>query len=204
MPALALRISYAGELGWELYTPTEHGRYLWDQLFDAGADLGVVACGTGAFNSLRMEKGYRFAGVDMTREHTPFECGLGFTVHFTKPRFNGRDAALAARERGPRKRLCCLVLDDVNATCYGGEPLIRDGHAVGYVTSADFGYTVGRHVLLGWLPPDLAQEGTQVDVDIFGEHHGATVTHEPLYDPERRAPARLTTPLPPLALRRPA
>ena len=101
MPALALRISYAGELGWELYTPTEHGRYLWDQLFEAGADLGVVACGTGAFNSLRMEKGYRFAGVDMTREHTPFEAGLGFTVHFTKPRFNGREAALAARARGP-------------------------------------------------------------------------------------------------------
>ncbi len=183
VPALALRISYAGELGWELYTPTEHGRYLWDQLFDAGADLGVVACGTGAFNSLRMEKGYRFAGVDMTREHTPFEAGLGFTVHFTKPRFNGRDAALAARERGPRKRLRCLVLDDVDATCYGGEPLIRDGRAVGYVTSADFGYTVGRHVLLGWLPPELAHEGTEVDIDIFGEHHGATVTHEPLYDP---------------------
>ena len=102
VPALALRISYAGELGWELYTPTEHGRYLWDQLFDAGADLGVVACGTGAFNSLRMEKGYRFAGVDMTREHTPFEAGLGFTVHFTKPRFNGREAALARARRAGR------------------------------------------------------------------------------------------------------
>ena len=184
VPALALRISYAGELGWELYTPTEHGRYLWDQLFEAGADLGVVACGTGAFNSLRMEKGYRFAGVDMTREHTPFECGLGFTVHFTKPRFNGREAALAARARGPRKLLRCLVLDDLNATCYGGEPLVRDGHAVGYVTSADFGYTVGHPVLLGWLPPELAHEGAQVDVDIFGEHVGATVTHEPLYDPQ--------------------
>ena len=112
VPALALRISYAGELGWELYTPTEHGRYLWDQLFEAGADAGIVACGTGAFNSLRMEKGYRFAGVDMTREHTPFEAGLGFTVHFTKPHFNGREAALAARAHGPRKRLRCLVLDD--------------------------------------------------------------------------------------------
>ncbi len=184
VPALALRISYAGELGWELYTPTEHGRYLWDQLFEAGADLGVVACGTGAFNSLRMEKGYRFAGVDMTREHTPWECGLGFTVHFTKPRFNGREAALAARARGPRKLLRCLVLDDVDATCYGGEPLVRDGHAVGYVTSADFGYTVGHPVLLGWLPPELAHEGAQVDVDVFGEHIGATVTHEPLYDPQ--------------------
>jgi glycine cleavage system aminomethyltransferase T/glycine/D-amino acid oxidase-like deaminating enzyme len=183
VPALALRISYAGELGWELYTPTEHGRYLWDQLFEAGADAGIVACGTGAFNSLRMEKGYRFAGVDMTREHTPFEAGLGFTVHFTKPQFNGREAALAARARGPRKRLRCLVLDDVDATCYGGEPLERDGRAVGYVTSADFGYTVGRQVLLGWLPPELSAEGTQVDVDILGEHHGATVTHEPLYDP---------------------
>ena len=106
-----------------------------------------------------MEKGYRFAGVDMTREHTPFEAGLGFTVHFTKPRFNGREAALAARARGPRKRLRCLVLDDVDATCYGGEPLERDGHAVGYVTSADFGYTVGRQILLGWLPPELVGRG---------------------------------------------
>jgi glycine cleavage system aminomethyltransferase T len=184
VPALALRISYAGELGWELYTPTEHGRYLWDQLFEAGADAGIVACGTGAFNSLRMEKGYRFAGVDMTREHTPFEAGLGFTVHFSKPHFNGREAALAARARGPRKRLRCLVLDDPHGTCYGGEPLERDGRAVGYVTSADFGYTVGRQILLGWLPPELSAEGTQVDVDILGEHHGATVTHEPLYDPK--------------------
>jgi glycine cleavage system aminomethyltransferase T/glycine/D-amino acid oxidase-like deaminating enzyme len=184
VPALALRISYAGELGWELYTPTEHGRYLWDQLFEAGADLGIVACGTGAFNSLRMEKGYRFAGVDMTREHTPWECGLGFTVHFTKPRFNGREAALAARARGPRKLLRCLVLDDVDATCYGGEPLLRDGHAVGYVTSADFGYTVGRHVVLAWLPPELAHEGAKVDIGVFGEYIGATVTHEPLYDPK--------------------
>ncbi len=190
MPALALRISYAGELGWELYTPTEHGRYLWDQLFDAGADLGVVACGTGAFNSLRMEKGYRFAGVDMTREHTPFEAGLGFTVHFTKPRFNGREAALAARARGPRKRLRCLVLDDVNATCYGGEPLMRDGHAVGYVTSADFGYTVGPP-----HPARLAAAGARA------RGHGGRHRHlrrAPRRDrdpraalrPERRAPAR--------------
>ena len=96
VPALALRISYAGELGWELYTPTEHGRYLWDQLFDAGADLGVVACGTGAFNSLRMEKGYRFAGVDMTREHTPFEAGSASRC--TSP----SRASTAARPRSRR------------------------------------------------------------------------------------------------------
>ena len=167
MPALALRISYAGELGWELYTPTEHGRYLWDQLFEAGAELGVVACGTGAFNSLRMEKGYRFAGVDMTREHTPFECGLGFTVHFTKPRFNGREAALAARARGPRKLLRCLVLDDVDATRYGGEPLCAT--ATPSATSrAPTSATPSGTRAARWLPPELAHEGAQVDVDIFG------------------------------------
>ena len=111
VPALALRISYAGELGWELYTPTEHGRYLWDQLFDAGADLGVVACGTGAFNSLRMEKGYRFAGVDMTREHTPFECRsrLHRALHeaaLQRPRGRARRARARAAQAAllPRAR----------------------------------------------------------------------------------------------------
>jgi glycine cleavage system aminomethyltransferase T len=159
VPALALRISYAGELGWELYTPTEHGRYLWDQLFEAGADLGVIACGTGAFNSLRMEKGYRFAGVDMTREHTP-----GNAASASRCTSRSR-ASTAARRRSPRGRAvrasCCAASCSTtcNATCYGGEPLVRDGHAVGYVTSADFGYTVGRPVLLGWLPPELAHEG---------------------------------------------
>ena len=100
VPALALRISYAGELGWELYVPTEYGRWLWDRLAEAGEPDGAVAVGLGAFESLRIEKGYRFAGVDMHTDYSADEAGLGFTVHLTKPSFTGREAVLRERERG--------------------------------------------------------------------------------------------------------
>ena len=140
VPALALRISYVGELGYELYVATEHGRWLWDSLFAAGEQDGVVPVGTAAFNSLRVEKGYRFAGVDMHTEYSPVEAGLGFTVNLSKSSFIGREAALREREAGPSRRLCCLVLDDPNAAPLGYEPLLAGEHAVGYVTSADFGY----------------------------------------------------------------
>ena len=124
VPALALRISYVGELGYELYVATEHGRWLWDALFAAGEQDGVVPVGTAAFNSLRVEKGYRFAGVDMHTEYSPVEAGLGFTVNLSKSAFIGREAALREREAGPSRKLCCLVLDDSNAAPLGYEPLL--------------------------------------------------------------------------------
>jgi glycine cleavage system aminomethyltransferase T len=184
MPVRALRISYAGEHGWELYTATEHGRALWDTLAEAGRPLGARAAGLGAFDSLRVEKGYRFAGQDMHTEHTPAAAGLGFTVDFSKPDFIGRGALLHERAGGgPQTKLTPLVLDDQNAAPLGYEPLIADGRAVGYVTSANFGYTVGKNIVYGYLPVALAEPGSRVSVRVFDREVGGEVTTEPLYDP---------------------
>jgi heterotetrameric sarcosine oxidase gamma subunit len=184
VPALALRISYAGELGWELYVATEYGRYVYDRLLEAGAEHGAVPVGLGAFDSLRVEKGYRFSGVDMHTDYTPDEAGLGFTVHLTKPSFVGREAVLAERARGTRKRLVPIVLDDANASPLGGEPILVDGTAVGYVTSANFGYTVGASIAYGYLPAALAVQGQRASVRIFDREVGGVVSSEPQFDPK--------------------
>jgi glycine cleavage system T protein len=184
VPALALRISYAGELGWELYVATEYGRYLYDRLLEAGAQHGAVPVGLGAFDSLRVEKGYRFSGVDMHTDYTPDEAGLGFTVHLTKPAFVGREAVLAERARGLRKRLVPIVLDDPNASPLGGEPILVDGMAEGYVTSANFGYTVGASIVYGYLPAALAVQGRRASVRIFEREVGGVVSSEPQFDPK--------------------
>ena len=183
VPALALRISYAGELGWELYVPTEHGRWVWDALLAAGAPHGAVPVGLGAFDSLRVEKGYRFSGVDMHSEYTPDEAGLGFTVHLTKPAFIGREAVLRERAVGVRRRLVPIVLDDPDAAALGGEPILLDGRPVGYVTSANFGYSIGRSIVYGYLPAAEAVPGRRAAVHIFDREVGGEVASEPLFDP---------------------
>ena len=112
VPCLAVRVTYVGELGWELYFPSEYGQALWDLLWQAGAEHGMRACGYRAIDALRIEKGYRVWGSDMTPEETPDEAGLGFAVKPDKGDFKGREALLAARERPAERRLCCLLLAD--------------------------------------------------------------------------------------------
>lgn len=183
VPALALRISYAGELGWELYVPSEYGGWVWERLMEAGAEHGVIAGGLGAFNSLRVEKGYRFSGVDMHTDYTADEAGLGFTVHLTKPAFVGRSAVIEERRRGIAKRLVPLVLDDPDAAPLGGEPILLDGSRAGYVTSADFGYTVGKSIAYGYLPAEHARPGTRATVRILDREVEGSVSDEPIFDP---------------------
>ncbi|WOF23464.1 FAD-dependent oxidoreductase [Microbacterium betulae] len=182
-PVLALRVSYVGELGWELYTTADHGLYLWDTLWEAGQPSGVIAAGRRAFNSLRLEKGYRAFGADMNREHTPEEAGLGFAVRMGKAGFVGRDA-LATRA-APR-RLVPLVLDDPARVVLGGEPVYAadETAAVGYVASADQGYTIGASIAYAWLPARLAEPGTRLEIEYFAERQAATVRAEPLFDAE--------------------
>ncbi|MCT2584177.1 GcvT family protein [Actinophytocola gossypii] len=181
VPVVALRVSYVGELGWELYTSAEHGLALWDTLWAAGQRLGVVAGGRAAFNSLRLEKGYRLAGVDMTTEHTPFEAGLGFAVKLDKGEFVGRDALAALGP--PERRLACVTMDEPESVVLGKEPVYLDGRPAGYVTSAAFGHTVGRPIAYAWLPAS-AVPGTRVEVEYFGERLAGTVAEEPLVDPK--------------------
>ncbi len=183
VPVTAMRLSYVGELGWELYTTADCGPRLWDTLWEAGQPLGVVAAGRSAFNSLRLEKGYRSWGTDLTAEHNPYEAGLGFAVRMEKGDFLGRDALLGVTEETVPRRLVALLLDDPLAVVMGKEPVYADGTPVGYVTSAAYGYTIGASIAYAWLPR-AATPGTRVTVGYFGEQLPATVTEEPLFDPK--------------------
>jgi glycine cleavage system aminomethyltransferase T/glycine/D-amino acid oxidase-like deaminating enzyme len=183
IPVTALRVSYVGELGWEIYTTADLGLALWDTLWRAGQRLGVVAAGRSAFNSLRLEKGYRAWGTDMTTEHDPYEAGLGFAVRMDRGDFIGR---AALDRRGPQavtRRLTCLTLDDPTSVVMGKEPVYLDGRRAGYVTSAAYGYRVGASIAYAWLPAQ-ALTGTRVDIGYFGERLPAVVAAEPLFDPE--------------------
>ena len=184
MPCLAFRISYAGELGWEVYCSTEFGLRLWDVLWEAGQPLGVTAMGAAAFDSLRIEKGYRLWGADISTEYNPFEAGIGFAVRMKKGAFLGRDALVEAREVGLSQKLCCMTIDDPSKVVMGNEPILIDGRPTGFVTSANYGYSIGRGVAYGYLPIEHAEVGTKVQIEYFGELLDATVSREPLYDPE--------------------
>ena len=183
VPAFAQRISYVGELGFELYGPIEMGARLWDTLWEAGREHGLIAAGLGAFDSLRLEKGYRLWGQDITTEHDPFEAGLGFAVRMDKD-FQGRAALEEKLARGAAEKLAPMVFEDPRTVVMGKEPVWADGRVVSYVTSANYGYSIGRGIVYGYLPVDLAAEGTPVQVEYFGVRHPATVAAEPLWDPK--------------------
>ena len=181
VPCLGLRVTYVGELGWELYCRSEFGLALWDTIWDAGREHGLVAGGYKAIDSLRLEKGYRVWGADITPDDSPFEAGLGFAVKLDKDDFVGRDALLSAPE--PDRRLCCLTLDDPRAVALGSEPVRVGGELVGRVTSGGYGYTVERSIAYAYLPADH-EVGTDVEVEIFGEWVSGVVEEEPLFDPK--------------------
>ena len=185
-PARALRVSYVGELGWEIYVPTEYGLNVWDALWEAGQAIGIVAAGGGAFESLRLEKGYRLWGTDIHTEYNPYEAGLGWAVKLNKGNFLGREALMRIREAGIERRLCCLTMSDPNQVVLGKEPILDGERVLGYVTSANVGYTVGRSIAYGYLPLEYSTSGATVAIEYFGRRYEATVTDEPLYDPTHR------------------
>jgi glycine cleavage system aminomethyltransferase T/glycine/D-amino acid oxidase-like deaminating enzyme len=178
VPVRALRVTFTGELGWELYCPTEFGAGLWRALWEAGEPHGLMAGGYRAIDTLRLEKGYRVWAADITPDETPYEAGLGFCVKDDRD-FAGREA-LAAHE--PAKRLRCLVLDDPRSVALGNEPVRVDGEVVGRVTSGGYGYTVERSIAYAYLPP-VHDIGTAVEIDIFGRWVAGTVAAEPLFEP---------------------
>jgi glycine cleavage system aminomethyltransferase T/glycine/D-amino acid oxidase-like deaminating enzyme len=182
VPCLALRVTYVGELGWELYCPVEYGLRLWDTISEVGREHGLVAGGYKAVDSLRLEKGYRVWGSDISPEDTPFEAGLGFAVKLDKGDFIGRDALLAASE--PARRLACLVLDDPRSVALGSEPVRVGGEIVGRVTSGGYGYTVERSIAYAYLPAAAVVPTTRVEVEIFGQWIPGAVVEEPLFDPK--------------------
>jgi glycine cleavage system aminomethyltransferase T/glycine/D-amino acid oxidase-like deaminating enzyme len=177
VPVRALRVTFVGEPGWELYCPTEYGLGLWRTLWEAGEPHGLAAGGYRAIDTLRLEKGYRVWGADITPDETPHEAGLGFCVREDKD-FIGREALAA---RSPERRLRCVVLADPRSVALGNEPVRIDGEVVGRVTTGGYGYTVERSIAYAYLPPEH-DVGTAVEVDIFGRWVPGQAASEPLYD----------------------
>lgn len=184
VPVLAVRVTYVGELGWEIYAPMEYGLELWDTLWEAGRPHGVVAAGYRAIDSLRLEKGYRYWSADITPDDTPYEAGLGFAVRLNKGEFIGRDVLVRQKAEGIRRKLCCLTLADPRAIALGGEPVRAEDRIVGRVTSGGFGYSLGLSIADAYLPVELATPGTKVAVEVFGDWIDGLVAAEPLWDPK--------------------
>lgn len=183
---LAQRITYVGELGWELYVDPAWAVQVWDRLMAAGEPFGIAPGGYRVLDSLRMEKGYRYYGTDLTSLDNPYEAGLAFCVALDKGDFNGRDALVAAREVGVRRRIRTLVVGgEEYLTIYGGEAVHARGAVVGRVRSCAYGFTVRRNVAYAYLPVEMGP-GARVEVEVFGDLVPAEVTADVLYDPERR------------------
>ena len=179
----ALRVTYVGELGWELYPPIDRAAAIWDVLLDAGRPFGLRPAGYRAIDSLRLEKGIRAWGSDLTPDDTPLEAGLGFAVDWDKD-FLGRTALERQRSEGTTRSLRMLLLDEADAMCLGNEPVFDGGRVVSRVTSGGIGYTTGTSIALAYLPVDLAEPGTALEVEVFGDRVKAGVVADAPYDPK--------------------
>jgi heterotetrameric sarcosine oxidase gamma subunit len=191
----ATRITYVGELGWELLIPADLAGHVYDTLVSAGAEHGLRHAGYHALDSLRMEKAYRSWGHDISGGDTPLEAGLGFAVAWDKPGgFTGRDALLRLREAGVSRRLVQFALADPDAFAYHDEPVYRDGVLVGRVSSAAYGHTLGRTVALGYVTapepgaPASWYKAGAYEIEVAGERVPADSSLRPLYDPASQRP----------------
>ena len=183
VPTLTLRVSYVGELGFELHHRVEYQRALYELLLEAGEPLGLVDFGYRALDSMRLEKAYRLWGVDMSADYTPLEAGLDRFVRFDKGDFVGREALLRQRERGIERTLACLTIETDDADAHGYEPVRRQGAPIGYVAAGGYGHVVEQSIALAYLPVEHAVPATELTVDIHGEPRAAVVVDQPLYDP---------------------
>lgn len=181
---LLSRTGYSGELGYELFFPVEYAEHVWDRVFEAGKPFGVTACGLGALRSLRLEKKYVLYGLDAGETTTPLEAGLGWTVRYDKPHFNGKDALLRQKNAGPERRLVLIEFPDRDFVPGIGASILSGEREVGKVTSADIGYTLGRALAMGYVASASAQESSSVAVrDGTGTRDGR-VHLRAAYDPE--------------------
>ncbi len=186
--ARAHRVTYVGELGWELYVSSDQAAHVFEALDEAGTDLGLKMCGLHVLDSCRIEKAYRHFGHDITDEDHVLEAGLGFAVKTDKGDFIGRDAVLKKRDEGMQTRLLQFQLNDPEPLLYHNEPILRDGHIVGYLTSGNYGHYLGAAIGLGYVPcvgekPDEVL-ASRYQIEIAGERFDAKASLKPLYDPK--------------------
>ena len=187
VPVLAVRISYAGELGWELHMPFDQGLRVWDSIWDAGKGLELISAGMTAFDSLRLEKGYRLWGRDIDTERNAYEAGLGWSVRLDKAHdFVGKAASKIIKARGITNKLCCLTMECPGGAAFGYEPIFLNNACVGHVTSGNYGYSVGKYVLYGYLPTECAEIGTRLEIEYFGDRYPVAVAPDPIFDPKSK------------------
>lgn len=182
---LAQRVSYVGELGWELYVSPQRAVQVWDALMEAGKEVGLEVGGYKVLDSLRLEKGYRYFTADVTPMENPYEAGLGFCVRLDKGDFIGREALIRAKGEGLKRKLCTLVLEGEDyLPIYGGEAIYRDGRVISRVRSGGYGFTVRRNIVYAYLPVELSRVGTRLEVEVFDQRLGAEVAPTVLFDPK--------------------
>jgi len=188
----ASRITFVGELGWELYVPTEFMQDIYDKIVSTGQEFGLTHAGYHALNSLRMEKGYRHWSHDITDEDTPLEAGLGFAVKFDKPdSFIGREALLKQKKDGLHRRLVQFRLTDPGPLLYHNEPIWRDDAIVGHITSGAYGHTLGGSIGLGYVHAEIGASDEdilagQFEIEVACERYAAGASLKPMYDPDNR------------------
>ena len=175
----AIRLSYSGELGWELHVPSEYACHVYELLWDAGRDHGLADIGYRALDTLRMEKGYVAWAADISPDYSPYHAGLGRFVSHRKGDFIGRDACSVSRRRG-RRRSSASTLEDP-ADVFGGEAILRDGAVLGVTSSANFGHTVGKPIAMGYVPAAEARH-RDYEIEVFSRPIPALRHDGPLYD----------------------
>jgi len=183
---LAQRVSYAGELGWELYIPNSRAAMVWDRLIEAGKEFDLELGGYKVLDPLRLEKGFRYFTADITPSETPYEAGLGFCVHLDKGDFIGRDALIKQKAEGIKRKLCTLVLTDTDefTQIYGGEAIYHEDKVLTRVRSGGYGFTVKKNILYAYLPIELAKQGNRFIIELIEGRHEAEVAASVLYDPK--------------------
>jgi dimethylglycine dehydrogenase len=183
LPAHVGRISFTGELGYEIWVPADCQLALYDAILAAGADLGLRHFGARALNSLRLEKSFGNWAREYRPIYTPAEAGLDRFVDVAKADFIGRDAVLRDRERRPARRLVTLVVDATEADAIGDEPVWHDGEVVGWITSGGYGHCVGKSIALGYVPAAVADASSGFEIEMLGERRPASLAPQPLHDP---------------------
>jgi 4-methylaminobutanoate oxidase (formaldehyde-forming) len=188
-PVTALRITYVGELGWELHTPVASALDVYRAVMAAGEAHGVAPCGYRAIESLRLEKGYRAWSSDLTPDHTPLQAGLGFAVKLdANTPFLGREALVEQRQRGLTRRLACFTTQDSGIVLLGRETIYRDGERVGWLTSGGYGYTVDKSIGYGYVRSEDGVDREYLSsgdyqLEVASRRVPATIHFRSLYDP---------------------